>query len=267
MPFFDQFLIFLVLFLIFAPTIFLFWYNSAKQKGKRGEKRVLSILMQLSDDYTIMNDLVFKTDKGTTQIDHVVISKYGVFAIETKNYRGDIYGDDKRQNWTQLIVTNVNYRRKLWKTYTYVTKNNLYNPVKQSLGHVYEIKKLLAGYSYLKIVPIVVFVGNANLDNVVSRHHVVYKEQLLSVINEYKAIYLTDDEVQDVIRILEENNLRGEVSNREHIKNIRNERKEIDKTISSGVCPKCGGQLIKRKGVYGSFYGCSNYPKCRFTTQ
>jgi hypothetical protein len=112
-----------------------------------------------------------------------------------------------------------------------------------------------------------VFVGNANLDNVVSRHHVVYKEQLLSVINEYKAIYLTDDEVQDVIRILEENNLRGEVSNREHIKNIRNERKEIDKTISSGVCPKCGGQLIKRKGVYGSFYGCSNYPKCRFTTQ
>ena len=114
---------------------------------------------------------------------------------------------------------------------------------------------------------IIGIIGNANLDNVVSRHHVVYKEQLLSVINEYKAIYLTDDEVQDVIRILEENNLRGEVSNSEHIKNIRNERKEIDKTISSGVCPKCGGQLIKRKGVYGSFYGCSNYPKCRFTTQ
>ena len=30
-----------------------------------------------------------QTGKGTTQIDHVVVSKYGVFAIETKNYRGE----------------------------------------------------------------------------------------------------------------------------------------------------------------------------------
>lgn len=31
------------------------------------------------------------------------------------------------------------------------------------------------------------------------------------------------------------------------------------------VCPKCGGELFKRRGRFGEFYGCSNYPGCRFT--
>ena len=103
--------------------------------------RVSAILSQLSDEYTILNDLVFRTEKGTTQIDHVVVSKYGIFAIETKNYRGEIYGDDNRKEWTQLIVTKVTYAKKWWKTYTYVTKSHFYNPVKQSVGHVFRIKE------------------------------------------------------------------------------------------------------------------------------
>jgi Restriction endonuclease len=30
-------------------------------------------------------------------------------------------------------------------------------------------------------------------------------------------------------------------------------------------CPECGGKLIERNGKYGKFFGCSNFPKCRFT--
>lgn len=33
----------------------------------------------------------------------------------------------------------------------------------------------------------------------------------------------------------------------------------------SETCPKCNGKLIPRKGRYGAFLGCSNYPKCRYT--
>ena len=58
-----------------------------------------------------MDDVVLKTDRGTTQIDHIVVSKYGLFAIETKNYRGEIYGDDNRKEWTQIIATDVTYRK------------------------------------------------------------------------------------------------------------------------------------------------------------
>lgn len=260
-----QFITLLILTLFISLTIYLAWYNSARQKGKRGEMRVFSILSQLSDEYTILNDLVLRTDKGTTQIDHVVVSKYGVFTIETKNYRGEIYGDDKRQKWTQLIVTKVTYAPKRWKTYTYVTKNNFYNPVKQSLGHAFRIKELLYAFPHVKIVPIVAFAGNAILSNIDTRHHVVYKENLPEIIDRYKTICLTDNDVQAIIDILEKNNIREFLSDRQHVKNIRAAARKANKTINAGICPKCGGQLVKRRGKYGSFYGCSNYPKCKFT--
>ena len=260
-----QFITLLILTLFISLTIYLAWYNSARQKGKRGEMRVFSILSQLSDEYNILNDLVLRTDKGTTQIDHVVVSKYGVFTIETKNYRGEIYGDDKRQKWTQLIVTKVTYAPKRWKTYTYVTKNNFYNPVKQSLGHAFRIKELLYAFPHVKIVPIVAFAGDAILSNIDTRHHVVYKENLPEIIDRYKTICLTDNDVQAIIDILEKNNIREFLSDRQHVKNIRAAARKANKTINAGICPKCGGQLVKRRGKYGSFYGCSNYPKCKFT--
>lgn len=258
-----QVALFLAFFLFIVYAI---WYNSPTQKGKRGEKSISRFLTLLPEEYTTLNDIVLRTEKGTTQIDHVVVSKYGVFAIETKNYRGDIYGDDDRNEWTQIIVTEVTYRKKWWKTYTYVTKNQFYNPVKQSLGHAYRIKEQLKTYPHLKIVPIVVFVGNAELKGVQSKHHVLYAEELLPTIKSYTTSVLRSEDVQEVINILQQNNVRDVVKNKEHVRNIRTAKYKMDSTINSGVCPKCGGKLIARNGKYGSFYGCSNYPSCKFTT-
>ena len=227
----------LIIILVVALFIYLAWYNSAKQKGKRGEMRVSAILSQLSDEYTILNDLVFRTEKGTTQIDHLVVSKYGIFTIETKNYRGEIYGDDNRKEWTQLIVTEVTYAKKWWKTYTYVTKNRFYNPVKQSVGHAFRIKELLSVFPHVKIVPIVVFTGDAILSYVESKNHVVYEENLLDVIDGYKTTYLTDNDVQAVLAILTSNNIRETVSDRQHVKNLRTAAREVNATINSGICP------------------------------
>lgn len=81
---FMLFLAFLIILIIVLGGGFLAWENSASLKGIRGESRLSSILSQLSEEYTTLNDLVFRTEKGTTQIDHIVISKYGVFVIETK---------------------------------------------------------------------------------------------------------------------------------------------------------------------------------------
>ena len=114
---------------------------------------------------------------------------------------------------------------------------------------------------------IVVFAGDADLSNVESNHHVIYEDSLLDVIDGYKTTYLTDNDVQAVLAILNGNNIRETVSDRQHVKNIRKAAKEVNATINSGVCPKCGGHLVQRNGKYGIFFGCSNYPKCRFTTQ
>lgn len=89
----TTFLLIIVAFAIFGLFILGWWYNSPAYKGKEGENRVHNILLQLPDDYVILDNVVLRTDRGTTQIDHVVVSSYGVFAIETKNYRGASHGD------------------------------------------------------------------------------------------------------------------------------------------------------------------------------
>ena len=173
------FLYIIIAVIVGGAIILKWWYNSPTYKGKEGENIVHNILMQLPDEYVILDDVVLRTNRGTTQIDHVVVSRYGVFAIETKNYQGVIYGDDKRKEWTQMIITDVTYAKKWWKTYTYVTKNHFYNPVKQSLAHSIAIKSLLSEWSVLKVVPIIVFTGTAVLKDVSSSYHVVYDFNLL----------------------------------------------------------------------------------------
>lgn len=39
----------------------------------------------------------------------------------------------------------------------------------------------------------------------------------------------------------------------------------LQKEISVDVCPVCSGELVKRNGKFGEFYGCSNFPRCRYT--
>lgn len=260
-------IVIIILILILGFYIFINRYNSSYYKGKEGEKWVHNILMELPDEYYVMDDVVMNTVRGTTQIDHIVISKYGVFVIETKNYRGSIFGNDESKKWTQRIVTDVTYRKKRWKTYTYITKNQFYNPVKQCLIHMYEVKNSLKEWPYLKIVPIVVFAGSAELSNVASNNHVVYDSNLLATIQSYNTIYLSQTDIQKVIEILTQLNAREYIDDKTHLRNIREAKMEMQENVTAGICPICGGTLVERKGQYGSFYGCSNYPKCTFTTR
>ncbi len=59
-------------------------------KGARGEERVSSILRSLPDRYHVFNDFI----AGGLHIDHVVVGPAGVFAVETKNWRGVVTVED-----------------------------------------------------------------------------------------------------------------------------------------------------------------------------
>lgn len=43
------------------------------------------------------------------------------------------------------------------------------------------------------------------------------------------------------------------------------DRGDVIKLIKSGECPKCGADLLVRKGPYSEFLGCSDYPRCKYT--
>ena len=79
------------------------WISLPKNIGKYGEIRVARKLDWLSKEYITLNDVLLPTHYGTTQIDHIVVSPYGIVVIETKNYKGWIFGTERQKIWTQKI--------------------------------------------------------------------------------------------------------------------------------------------------------------------
>ena len=85
-----------VLFKVFKPFL----------KGKVGELAVaVHVKLYLKDpSYILLNDCTLPDEQsGTTQIDHILLSPYGIFIIETKNYTGWIFGGERQKMWTQKI--------------------------------------------------------------------------------------------------------------------------------------------------------------------
>ena len=74
-----------------------------KMRGYFGEKWIREELNKLPNEYKVLNNIMVKDERGTHQIDHLVISKYGIFVIEMKNYFGTIYGSEYNHKWTQKI--------------------------------------------------------------------------------------------------------------------------------------------------------------------
>ena len=72
---------------------------SPKIKGAIGETKVNTRLNFLGNEYTVFKDILIKSSNGlTSQIDELVLSEYGIFVIETKNYKGWIFGNEKSEN-------------------------------------------------------------------------------------------------------------------------------------------------------------------------
>ena len=224
-----------------------------RSKGRIGEHRVAHILGRLPKDrYQVINDLLLRTSSGsTTQIDHVVISQYGIFVIETKFYKGWIYGGENSEFWTQNIYGN---------------KYTLRNPILQNAGHVRVLRQLLKDYGDIPFIPVVAFSRQASL-GVSSGTPVIYWNQIRKVIGQFKEKRIAPDALTGIYNKLIESNIPdSKESRREHIRNVRSYEDRRNTAVASGKCPRCGGNLVLRHGKYGSFYGCSNYPRCKFTT-
>jgi len=228
---------------LFILTVFIFRLFKAKIKGIIGEKTISVFLSRLDPTkYKVINDLMLRTEGKTSQIDHVVVSNYGIFVIETKNYKGWIVGDEHSEQWTQVI-----YKR----------KEKFYNPIRQNYGHIQALKQNLQEYQELNFIPIIVF-------SVKTNSKVIYSVNLLKTIREYMTERLTDQQKEAIYSKLITLNVCEKEDRTQHVVGINKKKAEVAQQLGSNRCPKCGGELIIRKGKYGDFKGCSNYPKCRF---
>ena len=113
--------------------------TSAESIGKEGEYEVAGELNRLpSDEYFVLNDLMVTDARGiTTQIDHVVISRFGLFVIETKCYKGWIFANPKNRFWTQSLYAGG----RGW--FARSEKHRFQNPIKQNWRHIYVLSERL----------------------------------------------------------------------------------------------------------------------------
>jgi len=216
-------------------------------RGYMGEFWVKLELKKLpKDKYIILNNIMLKNIFGTHQIDHIVLSNYGLFVIEMKNYYGLIKGREHDNKWCQYLGKKKSY---------------FINPIHQNYGHVKSLCELLK-IDVSQFTPIVCFSNQAKID-INSKNIVIQIDFLKQEILKFNELKNNFD-LKELQNIILSNNIIDKNKRKEHIINIK---KNIEANIileERMICPRCGENLINKAGKYGNFIGCSNYPKCNY---
>ena len=222
-------------------------------KGVFGEFQV-NLASRLFPDrrvYRLIKNVTLPTPGGTTQIDHIIVSKFGVFCVETKNMSGWIFGSEHQKEWTQKIFRQ---------------SRRFQNPLRQNYKHVKTLEGLL-GIPLKSVFSVVVFVGDSTFKTEMPEN-VTYAGGYVRYIKSKALVRLSDAEVSWIINKIEERRLEpGFRTDREHVQNLR-ESREPPRAGQVPVCPGCASEMVLRKATKGAnagsrFWGCPSYPRCK----
>ena len=231
--------------LAIAVVFFCIWIDrSPDGKGKFGEILVGYFLKKLGPEYKIMNNVMLRNNDKTAQIDHTVVSPYGVFVIETKSYSGTVYGKQKANEWTQYLGGRKRY---------------FMNPIHQNYGHIKALQSIIG--DDVPVYSIITFSGFGKLKTEKGETPVVYFVELPDEIKKHKERVIGNERCGRIVSIIRDANISSIKASRSHVDEIR----RTEEKTASGICPRCGSPLVTRNGKRGEFIGCSAYPKCRFT--
>ena len=219
-------------------------------KGFLGELfiRIAAKIKLPSDIYFPIHNVTLPTLDGTTQIDHIFVSNYGIFVVETKNMTGWIFGSSNQSQWTQRIYK---------KSYKFQ------NPLRQNYKHQKAIEQAL-DVPPESIHSVIAFVGGSTFKTAMPTN-VTSGSECISYILSFKSIVLNEAQINAAVSQIQSGRLRpGINTNLQHVQQL-NTRSDI---TSDRKCPKCGSSMIirtvkKGKNIGKKFWGCSTFPKCR----
>jgi restriction system protein len=175
-----------------------------------GERIVANILAKELDykDYFLFNNLTIPSSQnGSSQIDHLVISKFGIFVIENKNYKGWIFGNKNQDEWTQSLPGGKKFQ--------------FQNPIHQNWSHIMSLRTLLPFVPEDAFQSIVVFTDSCEfktepIDNV------LHSENIVEYILKNETNKLSEDNLQLILGKLSYTCQTIDVSPSQHIENLKN---------------------------------------------
>ena len=255
--------------------------------GIAGEDNILFELKNSNMDLVVLHDIYIETEDGqSAQIDFVVVAPKITYLIECKNLYGNIEINAKGD-----FIRNMQYGGK-WH------KEGIYSPITQNVRHMEilkeccaEKKNLIMGFGFRKFFDnfyksLIVL---ANPKTVVNdryapkeiKNQVLRADQLVAVIKKMEAdsgeIASSKKQMKDRAESLlsKTSEKRKDYVEKykkiiEEVKNKKEEGKEeTQKQEETLICPKCGATMVLRVAKKGEkagkkFYGCSQFPKCRF---
>lgn len=192
-------------------------------------------------------NVIVRDDRGTTEVDVIVVSNTGVFVIEEKDFNAWVFGEESAERWTACYFDK--------------SRHPFQNPLRQNYRHTKALEARLGLDPHI-FQSIVAFTGKCELKTVLPENVIVgdYRRY----IERSTKVVLLDDDVQRICGILTSAEAASDsVALEQHVAALH-ERFDSDTT-----CPKCGSALVERRSKAAwnegePFLGCKAYPRCRF---
>jgi Holliday junction DNA helicase RuvB len=187
---------------------------SEERKYKRGERAELEVANIIdenfsSETYKVFHNLILKNGDRTVEIDHLLVSPYGVFVVETKDYKGVVEGFQNTDFFFQHIETPK-------------ATNPFRNPIKQNEGHIRALVDILGAYPYIGAV---VFSDRCEL-KVRSVSFVGKISELVDYIKASNEELLNREQQDDIIAKINEHVIVGDEAEEIHRKFVEEQRKK-----------------------------------------
>ncbi|MEH7442643.1 nuclease-related domain-containing protein [Bacillus sp. JJ1122] len=220
----------------------------ATRKGEIGEFKIDIQLDQLPKDCRYLSDLLVKNPKaksGYSQIDHVVLTSYGIFVIETKNYQGTIYGAKDRKTWL------VNGKFKMM------------NPFVQNYGHIRALTSFIDNkyhdlfFSLVSFTKRCTFKVDLDYRKIASNEMIVYDMELSEFIHrkvsvlkiQHKEPLLNENDISTIFHAFSRANITDPKVREKHNLALKTNISE-EKTSSSSSCTVCNKPVSEKVKKY-----------------
>ena len=245
-----------VLILFFAMLVRSSWAgrdDTRWSKGDAGELVVDNVLrFELeADTYRVISNLMLPAKGGTTQIDHVVVSRYGLFVVETKNCKGWIFGGEHQATWTKKVY-KASYR--------------FQNPLHQNYKHIKTIAEL-TGIPEHYFKSLIVFLRDATFKTGMPTC-VTHPDGIVYFIRSHVKPIILDEQIPEIVSALME--WAGTVTEEmreSHAIRLQVQHAPVSADSAAPACPKCARTMVLRtkRATLEKFWGCPGYPNCKGT--